>query len=67
MSQHYYRAVQSKTMAGMWVGQVYHYDATGNRPIVVWQSPSNQTTKNEALDDAAEYVDENNIDAEMDD
>lgn len=63
MAQHYYTA--KETEHGF-VGLVYHYDATGNKRIVVFQELTSHDGKEEAIDSAVQWCEDNDVDAEMD-
>jgi hypothetical protein len=45
-------------------GIVYYYDETKDIKICLWRGET-KATREEALDDAAERCQENNVDAEM--
>lgn len=51
---------------GSYEGQIYQYEADGKTVRVIWRSPFKRYSKNKAIDDAAEYADANDIDAETD-
>lgn len=61
MPKHYYAARETE-YGYRWI--IYHYE--GLRTVIDHSSPSDAyDTKERALDGAAEFLDENNLDAEM--
>lgn len=60
--KYYYEANADKT--GQFVWKVYHYDPTGNKEMVV-ATKGGFDDKNKALDAASEWMEDNNIDAEL--
>lgn len=64
--QIYYRAIRpsmSATVTG-WAFRLFRYDKTGNAQERVFQSGYAYGTREQAIDAAAIYCEENNIDAE---
>jgi hypothetical protein len=49
----------------MYYGQVYHWDDSGNKIIVVHVSEKSFNTPNEALDEASDWAEDNGIDVEL--
>lgn len=60
--QHYYETVES---GGGYGWKIYHYDASGNKEIVVHRSEKDYDTEPEAEDACVEFMEEKGIDAEM--
>lgn len=61
-SKHYYEATVKNKQYG-W--KVYHYDTTGEKEIIVGRGEPKYDTENQALDAAGEWMEENDIDAEL--
>lgn len=64
-TKQYYGAIGAKMNDRAWFGRVYHYDVTGNREIVDWQSSRTFETKAQAINAACEWCEENDVDAEL--
>ena len=49
-----------------WRGRVYGYDGSGDKLIIVWTSPEEYPSREEAMDAAVEWCEEHDVEAEMD-
>lgn len=50
---------------GMWLFHIYHYDESGNIVVTIYKSRAIYTSHYTAYDGAAEWLEENDIDAEL--
>jgi hypothetical protein len=58
----YYSVIEQ---SGMYRGQVYRYDRIGANAIVLWTSDNRRDTRSEALDDAINWLEDNNVEADL--
>ena len=64
--QMYWESVGSKgSDTGPYWGRVYKYDSTGNKEIDVHCTKQSYRTREEAEDAICEWMEDNNIDAEL--
>jgi Zn-dependent metalloprotease len=59
----YYTAVEQH---GSYRGQVYRYRPDGNTADVLWTSDTRYDTSEQALDAAAQWLEDNGVEAELD-
>lgn len=60
--KNYYEATTRKGLFG-W--KIYHYDATGEKEVVVARGEPTYKTEGFAIDAASEWMEDNNIEAEL--
>lgn len=61
----YYTAKPNPKGSGF-LAFVYHYDESGNKEVTVFLGLNSHDAKEKAMDQAAEWLDENGVDAEAD-
>jgi hypothetical protein len=64
-SSDYYEAIRATGSDDWWKFEVYHYDETGDKKIVVHCSDLDFPSKAAAEDAAWDWCEDNGIDAEM--